>query len=304
LCGVGVNDSSLKDKKMKKLKLVSAFMAILMAFTLLYSCKEEGTNPTLTDTELIAAIQAASKANIDANELPGSAVNVVTNDFAESFVANAQVAASLGFQVTLIRERGSRVGESESAFFDITGRELNAGDSTRRQRRDGRGHKRRGPQQRDCFDFVFPISLTVPDGTVFILDSLGAFSQVRDWYQANPDNRERPDFVFPLDISFGGEIMTINNMEELQDARGLCQEDRSRGKCFELVYPITVIMPDASEIILNSREDRRQIRAWYEENPDAEDKPTVVFPIEITYEDGTSVTINSEEELKAAKEGC
>jgi hypothetical protein len=289
---------------MKKLKLVSSLMAILMAFTLLYSCEEEGANPTLTDTELIAAIQTASKVNIDASELPSSAATVVTNDFSESFVADAQVAATLGFQVTLIRERGSRVGESESAFFDITGRELNAGDSTRRQRRDERGRKKRGPQQRDCFDFVFPISLTVADGTAFTLASQEDFSQVKEWYQANPDNREHPEFVFPLDISFGGEVMTINNMEELQDARGLCQEDRSRGKCFELVFPITVVMPDASEIILNSREDRRQIRAWYEENPDAEDKPTVVFPIDITYEDGTTVTINSEEELIAAKEGC
>jgi hypothetical protein len=289
---------------MKKLKLVSSLMAILMAFTLLYSCEEEGTNPTLTDTELIAAIQTASKANIDASELPGSVASVVSNDFAESFIANAQVAASLGFQVTMIRERGSRVGESESAFFDITGRELNAGDSTRRQRRDERGRKKRGPQQRDCFDFVFPISLTVADGTVFTLAGKEDFSQVKEWYQANPDNRERPEFIFPLDITFGGEVTTINNVEELKEARGVCQEDRSRGKCFELVFPITVVMPDASEIILNAREDRRQIRAWYKENPDAEDKPTVVFPINITYEDGTTVTINSEEELRAAKEGC
>jgi hypothetical protein len=46
------------------------------------------------------------------------------------------------------------------------------------------------------------------------------------------------------------------------------------------------------------------IRKWYNDNPDAEDKPSVVFPIQITKEEGTTVTINSEAELIAAKEGC
>ena len=289
---------------MKKLKLVTSLMAILMAFVVMSSCEEEGTNPTLTDNELIAAIQSATnKSSINSNQLPGSAASVVENDFSESFVASAELAASLGFQVNLIRGNGSRIGESEIAFFDITGRAL-VSDTTRRGQRDGRGRKKRGQQQRDCFDFVFPISITVTDGTAFTLASKEDFSQVKEWYKANPDQRERPAFTFPLDITFGGEVRTINNIEELKEARGACQEDRSRGKCFDLVYPISVVMPDASEITLNAKENRRLIREWYNENPDAEDKPTVVFPIQITYRDGTTVTINSEAELIAAKEGC
>ncbi|MFT6972054.1 MAG: hypothetical protein ACJAXX_002632 [Roseivirga sp.] len=289
---------------MKKLKLVTSFIAILMAFAVLSSCEEEGTNPTLSDNELIAAIQSASdKSSINVNELPGSATSVVASDFSESFIASAELAASLGFQVTLVRERGSRIGESESAFFDVTGRAL-VSDTTRRGQRDGRGRKKRGQQQRDCFEFVFPISLTVTDGTTFNLAVKEDFSQIKEWYKANPDQRERPEFTFPLDITFGGEVTTINNTEELREARGACQEDRSKGRCFAMVYPITMVMPDASEIILTSGADRRLIRKWYNDNPDAEDKPTVVFPIQITKEDGTTVTINSEAELTAAKEGC
>ncbi len=86
------------------------------------------------------------------------------------------------------------------------------------------------------------------------------------------------------------------------------QRNRHRmGKaCFELVFPVTFTMPDGStEITLESKEDKIQIKEWFENNPDYEDeKPSLHFPVDIEYDDGTIVTINNEQEMHEAKENC
>lgn len=63
-------------------------------------------------------------------------------------------------------------------------------------------------------------------------------------------------------------------------------------------------MPDGSTITLNSEEDKAQVKAWYEANPDATDRPALVFPVTVEYQDGTTATANSEEELMALREAC
>lgn len=94
------------------------------------------------------------------------------------------------------------------------------------------------------------------------------------------------------------------------DTNGRQLEDRRRPRhgrrrsCFKIVFPFSVTMPDDSVITLESRADKSLIRAWYEANPDATEKPELVYPIEIEYQDGTTATINSQEELITAREEC
>lgn len=88
----------------------------------------------------------------------------------------------------------------------------------------------------------------------------------------------------------------------LEDSR---RPNRGRRRsCFQIVFPFSVTMPDNTVITLEDREDRSLIREWYQNNPDATEKPNLVFPIEIEYQDGALETINDLDELLAAREGC
>lgn len=79
---------------------------------------------------------------------------------------------------------------------------------------------------------------------------------------------------------------------------------KCRNKCFEFVFPITFIMPDDTSVTLESEEDWTLIKAWYEVNPDATDRPDLVFPVEVTIEDGTVQTLVDIDELIVLKDSC
>lgn len=284
----------------------SMLMAIVMIGAL-YSCNEqEGTEPVLDDSELIAAIEGASnKQEVSINALPNSASVVLENEFSESFVASVKLAPELGYEVDLMLAEGADVGEASVAFFALSGRELSAEQGIFRGRdSEGRRIGRRARALRNCFDFVFPFSMILPDNSVIDLNSAEDWSLIREFYQANPDTDERPQFVFPIEVVFGEETLTINSQEEFQEAKSACEVDRRRGRCFQIEFPITFTMPDQSQITLESKEDWVLIDEWYEANPDADTRPDLNFPVNITYRNDSTVTINNQEELLAAKAEC
>jgi hypothetical protein len=71
-----------------------------------------------------------------------------------------------------------------------------------------------------------------------------------------------------------------------------------------LIHPVTYIMPDGTEIIIEKKEDRKLIKEWYEANPGVEEKPELQYPVDIKYKDGTIKTINNKEEMIQAKKDC
>ncbi len=63
-------------------------------------------------------------------------------------------------------------------------------------------------------------------------------------------------------------------------------------------------MPDGSEITVTDRDDWLDIKAWYSDHPDSDERPELQFPVDIIYRDGTTVTINNDDEMQAAKADC
>ena len=83
------------------------------------------------------------------------------------------------------------------------------------------------------------------------------------------------------------------------------KNDSDKKGCFDLIYPVTYIMPDASTVTGNTEEELwAAIKAWYEAHPDVAAKPVLQYPVEIVFEDGTTQAIVNEEEMIEAKEGC
>lgn len=87
------------------------------------------------------------------------------------------------------------------------------------------------------------------------------------------------------------------------DKKEWIKEDK--GICFELIYPVTYLMPDESSLVA---EDEKSfwtaIKEWYEANPEVEEKPELQYPVDILYKDESTETIQNEEEMIAAKKDC
>ena len=77
-------------------------------------------------------------------------------------------------------------------------------------------------------------------------------------------------------------------------------------KCFEIVYPITIMMPNGSAYTIDSEEDPDldAVKNYYKENEGAEGRPSIVFPVNIIDNVGETKTISSEEEMKDAYRQC
>ena len=169
-----------------------------------------------------------------------------------------------------------------------------------------------------CFEFVFPLTIVFPDETTTeVEDYEGLRAAITDWKEANPDAEERPTFAFPIEVTDeDGDIISIADSEELRELVKECRRDffkRKRhrrgkyrgGRCFKLVYPISVTTPDGATITgENPRNLKSQLREWKAANPDAEERPSLVFPLTVEYRDGTTVEVADADALAALKEAC
>ena len=75
-------------------------------------------------------------------------------------------------------------------------------------------------------------------------------------------------------------------------------------KCFELIIPVTFVMPDGSSIAVEDENGYMAVRDWYGNNSDSIEKPTLQYPVNIIYRDGDTKTINNDEEMESTKEDC
>ena len=168
----------------------------------------------------------------------------------------------------------------------------------------------RDDEDRECFNLVLPVSYTMPDGSTITVENENDWDAIRDWYEANPGSEEKPELQFPVNVEFDDETITVNSAEELRELTQECWRDQSEEReCFELVFPVTFIMPDGSTIAIETDDNAgwQDVKDWYDANPDSEERPTLQFPVDITYEteDGdTTLTVNNDEEMQYVKRRC
>lgn len=163
--------------------------------------------------------------------------------------------------------------------------------------------KDEGGDKESCFDLVFPISVTMPDLSVITEDDEDSlWSSIKTWYELNPDVEEKFKFNYPITIFFpeDDKQVIITSAEKLEEIKKYCYEDK--GDCFEYVYPLSYLLPDGSNMSVNSMEE---LKAWYEANPSIDKKLELIYPFEVTFikEEITKV-ISTEEEYKQVFEYC
>ena len=287
----------------------------LFALLLLAGCSNLLKEPSgLSDAEVIEMIQNANKMEVSIENIPLRSRDVVEQEYYDYMDMAVWEASGLGYQVDLAG-LGHRSGNRNEVYFNSEGRKLDPTDWGK----DGYDRDGYGKEDWQCFDLVFPITFDMPDGTFITVESdeEEEWVEIKSWYDANPESEEKPSMQFPVVIFFDEESITINNTEQMRAAYSECRSDREkrdgwgrRRDCFELVYPVTFIMPDGSSMTVTSNDNEgwTALKNWYEENPGYEEMmPEFQYPMDIVYQtedEDSTVTINNEEEMFAAKDEC
>ena len=269
---------------------------IILSLLIFVGCENSMTkSDKMFDDQLMQDIIDAEKIDINMTDLPSLSRTVIDLDYNDYIEIDAKIASGLGYQVSM-DGKGCKTGYHNEVYFNLEGRKL----KSKRDRGDKDGFK--------CFELVLPATFVMPDGSSITVEDENSYMAVRDWYANNSDSKEKPTLQYPVNIIYrDGDTQTINNDEEMGNTKADCRkwdDDKKDWGCFRLVYPITFIMQDGSAISMINKEDWMELKSWYEENPDKEEKPALQYPVNIIYRDGDTKTINNDEEMASAKEDC
>jgi len=269
---------------------------IILSLLIFVGCENSMTkSDKMSDDQLLQDIIDAEKIDIIMTDLPSLSRTIIDQDYNDYIEIDAKMASGLGYQVSM-DGKGCKTGYHNEVYFNLEGRKL----KSKRDRGDKDGFK--------CFELVLPATFVMPDGSTITVEDENGYMAVRDWYANNSDSKEKPTLQYPVNIIYrDGDTQTINNNEEMGNTKADCRkwdDDKKDWGCFRLVYPITFIMQDGSPISMIDKKDWTELKSWYEENPDKEEKPALEYPVNIIYRDGDTKTINNDEEMASAKEDC
>ena len=113
----------------------------------------------------------------------------------------------------------------------------------------------------------------------------------------------------PSDVYFnlnGRELREDNDRDDDdRDDDDRDDDGRDIEECFDLVYPVTFVMPDGTEITGDTEEEVfTTIRDWQVNNDDFDEGPELQYPVDIVFEDGSILTVNNDEEMREAYDNC
>ena len=297
-------------------KIDTLILPITFLFLIAGCAKDEPKG--ISDAELVQAIiDAEGKVEVTMADLPTAARGTMEENYLNDYLHLYSMKASmLGYEVSIAGRPGNS-GKRGEVYFDIDGRKLDPDDYGDDYKdwygeRDGFDRDNFGEKRNwNCFDIVYPITIMLPNGSSYLIDSEedSDLETIKSYYEENQGADERPSIIFPVNIiDHEGETKAINSEEEMEDAYRHCSgRDRDKRECFGLVFPVTYIMPDGSsyEIADDDDESWAELKAWYDANPEAEERPELQYPVDIMYEsEDRTVTISNEEEMLAAKEEC
>ena len=84
------------------------------------------------------------------------------------------------------------------------------------------GEESDGDDGAACYAFVYPISYTMPDGSVIEIttdEDESGWMAIREYYQSNPSEESEPSLQYPVDVIFrtedGNETVTVNSADDL-----------------------------------------------------------------------------------------
>ncbi|WP_430967265.1 hypothetical protein [Spongiimicrobium sp. 2-473A-2-J] len=110
---------------------------------------------------------------------------------------------------------------------------------------------------------------------------------------------------FPYTVNVNGIEITIDSLEDLHLIEDIFDEVDVDEDILEILFPITITLPDFSEIVINSKEDLRELAEDCIEGGDDDDiecidfvYPITLFTFDINEQQTGSVTVESDKDLR------
>jgi len=230
---------------LKALKLLLLPFAVLVAVLVACNKSTDLATETLVDQALYSAQERGGMGRFGCNELifpvtlvlPDS-TTVTVNSYDEMkqalrtyFEANGggqghphhgpaqHPQISFQFPITVLSQNGDLIT-------------VNNADELKALREDCAGtfgnHSPQGHGQHGltCFEIVFPVTITFPDGTTAeASDRMALHKLLRTWKQNNPGTTGRPELTFPITVKMDddGSLVTVNSREELHQLKEDCE---------------------------------------------------------------------------------
>lgn len=108
---------------------------------------------------------------------------------------------------------------------------------------------------------------------------------------------ESPSLGYKVNLVGQGRKVDVFFNTEGRELNGEDEGEEYTDSCWVYTFPITYVMSDGTQILIENENDYTQVENWYLSNPNLEPGFSFVFPITIQYGEGQSTTIGSEEEL-------
>ena len=87
-------------------------------------------------------------------------------------------------------------------------------------------------EDEECYEFVLPISFTMPDGTTITIENEEDWYNLREWYVNNSEAEEEPLLQYPVNVILldeEGTSVTLNNDEEMTALEEECWGNEDEG---------------------------------------------------------------------------
>jgi hypothetical protein len=108
------------------------------------------------------------------------------------------------------------------------------------------------------------------------------------------------------------EIDSFDYIEEMGlrvpgDENGKDRLGKKRPHCFDLVFPVTIAIPNSTSEVANDAEELKEIlMTWKQNNPGPQaERPEFVYPVDVVLKkDGSTFTLNNKEEMMELAKTC
>ena len=150
-----------------------------------------------SDDQLMQEIIDSDKININLDDLPTNAQDIINTEHNDYIGLVVQMAPSLCYQVS-IYGKGYAPGEHKELYFNKEGILL-------RPR-----HVQLANNALKCFELIFPVTFIMADGSLITVEERQEYSKLRMWHANNLDIKVKPTLQYPVSIIYrDGNIKTI-----------------------------------------------------------------------------------------------
>jgi len=174
-----------------------------------------------------------------------------------------------------------------------------------------------------CFEINYPIEIQLEgDDAAIVINGKEEFESLLK----GKVEEIKYEFVYPISVTLAkGEVKNLASKKDLKALKEFCgkkdkgndDKDHNGGygfgntfsliknNCFEMAYPIEMIMPDASKISINNADEFVETIKSFRNDKEELSKISFSYPINVLLmKDEVSVQLNSQEELKELFATC